>query len=248
MQFPRVAVRDLNSLELMKFLALSGHELLRLGVVIVASYLLALPVGWERKRHSQAYVGLRVFPLVAVGACAYVFVAQQLFTGEHEREQAQGLQGLMTGIGFIGAGAIIKHGRDVRGVATAASMWTTGAIGVAVAAGPGLRTVPLVSVGACGYVLISRFLYEQGVYDMDGMVRALRSVITGIGFIGGGAIVKETRDVRGLATAAAIWISGAIGAAIAFGHYEVGAVVGLSTVFMLAIQRRLARHVRRTER
>ena len=119
----------------MKLSNLSGEELLRLAVVLAASYLLALPVGWERKRHSQADVGLRVFPLVAVGACAYVFLGQQLFTGEHQKEQSQFLQGLMSGIGFIGAGAIVKHGGDVRGVATAAAVWTTGAIGVAVAYG-----------------------------------------------------------------------------------------------------------------
>jgi putative Mg2+ transporter-C (MgtC) family protein len=65
----------------------------------------------------------------------YVFIGQQLFTGELEREQSQVLQGLMTGIGFIGAGAIIKQARDVRGVATAAAVWTTGAIGAAVAYG-----------------------------------------------------------------------------------------------------------------
>ena len=66
----------------MKLSNLSGEELLRLAVVLAASYLLALPVGWERKRHSQADVGLRVFPLVAVGECAYGFLGQQLFTGE----------------------------------------------------------------------------------------------------------------------------------------------------------------------
>jgi putative Mg2+ transporter-C (MgtC) family protein len=119
----------------MNFQTLSGHELLRLIIAIVASYLLALPVGWERKRHSHAYVGLRVFPLVAVTACVYVFLGQQLFTGTHSNEQADVLQGLMTGIGFIGAGAIIKQSGDVRGVATAAAVWTTGGIGAAAAYG-----------------------------------------------------------------------------------------------------------------
>lgn len=119
----------------MTFETLSGHELLRLAIAIVASYLLALPVGWERKRHSHAYVGLRVFPLVSVAACAYVFLGQQLFTGGHSNEQSDVMQGLMTGIGFIGAGAIIKQAGDVRGVATAAAVWTTGGIGAAVAYG-----------------------------------------------------------------------------------------------------------------
>jgi putative Mg2+ transporter-C (MgtC) family protein len=119
----------------MTFQTLGGHELLRLLIAIAASYLLALPVGWERKRHSHAYVGLRVFPLVSVTACVYVFLGQQLFTGEHTNDQSDVIQGLMTGIGFIGAGAIIKQSGDVRGVATAAAVWTTGGIGASVAYG-----------------------------------------------------------------------------------------------------------------
>lgn len=119
----------------MTFHVLEAHELLRLAVAVVVSYLLALPVGWERKRHSHAYVGLRVFPLVAVTACVYVFLGQQLFTGANSGEQADVIQGLMTGIGFIGAGAIVKSSGDVHGVATAASVWTTGGIGAAVAYG-----------------------------------------------------------------------------------------------------------------
>jgi putative Mg2+ transporter-C (MgtC) family protein len=112
-----------------------ASELLRLLVAIVLSCALALPLGWERKRHSHADVGLRVFPLVAVGACVYVFIGQQVFSGEYRDEQADMLQGLMTGIGFVGAGAIIKHSGGVSGLATAAAIWTTGAIGAAVAYG-----------------------------------------------------------------------------------------------------------------
>jgi len=119
----------------MTFESIGAAELLRLVVSIALSCLLTFPLGWERKQHSHADVGLRVFPLVAVGACVYVFVGQQLFTGEQRNEQADVLQGLMTGIGFIGAGAIIKHAGGVSGLATAAAIWTTGAIGAAVAYG-----------------------------------------------------------------------------------------------------------------
>ncbi len=119
----------------MNYEHLSAHELLRLIISIVASYALALPLGWERKRHSHAYVGLRVFPLVSVGACVYAFLGQHLFVGQGANGQADVLQGLMTGIGFVGAGAIIKQSGDVHGVATAAAIWTTGAIGTAVAYG-----------------------------------------------------------------------------------------------------------------
>lgn len=102
---------------------------------IVVTYVLALPLGWERKQKSEAYVGLRVFPLVAVGACVYVFLGRELFTGEDTNEQSDVIQGLMTGIGFIGAGAIIKQSDEVHGVATAAAIWTTGVIGAAVGYG-----------------------------------------------------------------------------------------------------------------
>lgn len=112
-----------------------GPDLLSLVIAIMVSYLLALPVGWERKEGSQAEFGLRVFPLVSVGACVYAFLGQQLFVGNESVEQSDVLQGLMTGIGFVGAGAIIKNDDDVRGLATAAAIWTTGAIGASVAYG-----------------------------------------------------------------------------------------------------------------
>ena len=105
----------------------------------------------------------------------------------------------------------------------------------------GLRTVPLVSVGACAYVLISRYLYEQGVYDADGLARTLRALMTGIGFIGGGAIVKHVHDVRGIATGAAVWNTGAIGASVAHGLYVVALVLGLVNVAIFELTRRLGR-------
>jgi putative Mg2+ transporter-C (MgtC) family protein len=119
----------------MTFKTIGVDELLRLVAAIALSCALAFPLGWERKRHSHAYIGLRVFPLVAVGACVYVFIGQQVLSGERRNEQADMLQGLMTGIGFVGAGAIIKHSGGVTGLATAAAIWTTGAIGAAVAYG-----------------------------------------------------------------------------------------------------------------
>jgi putative Mg2+ transporter-C (MgtC) family protein len=113
----------------MRFVALSAADTVVLVVSIAASYLLALPLGGERKARSTAYVGLRVFPLVSVSSCVYVFLGQHLFTGSHSAEQSDILQGLMTGIGFIGAGMILKGSDETHGVATAAAIWVTGAIG-----------------------------------------------------------------------------------------------------------------------
>jgi len=104
----------------------------------------------------------------------------------------------------------------------------------------GLRTIPLVSVGACAYVLLSRYLYEQGIYSLDGLARTLRALMTGIGFIGGGAIVKHTRDVRGIATGAAVWNTGAIGASVAHGLYLVALALSLVNVLIFHVARRLA--------
>jgi putative Mg2+ transporter-C (MgtC) family protein len=114
---------------------LSGHDLLVLLFSLGASYLFALPLGWERKVESEAQVGLRVIPLVSVSSCAYLFLGQRIFAGTSSAEQSDVLQGLMTGIGFIGAGAIVNERGRARGVATAAAIWTTGAIGAAVAYG-----------------------------------------------------------------------------------------------------------------
>ncbi len=107
----------------------AGANLLSVGV----AYLLALPVAWDREQNARS-AGLRTFPLVAVASCGYVLLARSVFGGGGEAE-ARIVQGLMTGIGFIGGGAILKHGASVRGTATAASVWNTGAIGACAAYG-----------------------------------------------------------------------------------------------------------------
>jgi len=100
---------------------------------IVAAYLLALPVGWERERAGHS-VGVRTFPLVAMASCGYVLVAGMMSGGD-AATRSRVMQGLTTGIGFIGAGAILqsKDKDNVHGTATAASIWNTGVIGAAVA-------------------------------------------------------------------------------------------------------------------
>jgi putative Mg2+ transporter-C (MgtC) family protein len=103
-------------------------------VQVGVAYLLAIPLGWERESARDAPgAGLRTFPLVAAGCCGYLLIGRSIFTGEEAH--ARVLYGMMTGIGFIGGGAILKTGNHVVGTATAASIWNTGAIGAAVAWG-----------------------------------------------------------------------------------------------------------------
>lgn len=97
---------------------------------IVIAYVMALPVGWEREHHERS-AGLRTFPLVSVASCAFVVVAARGL--QSTDAQSRVIQGLVAGIGFIGAGTILKTGRTVHGTATAASILVTSVIGISVA-------------------------------------------------------------------------------------------------------------------
>lgn len=98
---------------------------------IMLAFIFAIPIGWERVR-SPRNVGLRTFPIVATASAGFVLIARSL-PEIGPQGLARVLQGLIAGIGFIGGGAILKQGLDVHGLATAASVWNTGAIGAAVA-------------------------------------------------------------------------------------------------------------------
>jgi len=103
-------------------------NLVHLGI----AYVLALPVAFDRDRAARG-AGLRTFPLVALAACGYSLVGMSVL--DTTDAEARVLQGLITGIGFIGGGAILKSKGTVHGTATAASIWNTGLIGIAVAFG-----------------------------------------------------------------------------------------------------------------
>lgn len=115
---------------------LDVQQLLADLALALTAFVLALPVAWERgERYRPA--GLRTFPIVALASCAFVLVGERAFAPD-PGAQARIVQGLMTGIGFIGGGAILKQSSGagpVTGLATAASIWNTGAIGAAVAYG-----------------------------------------------------------------------------------------------------------------
>jgi putative Mg2+ transporter-C (MgtC) family protein len=100
---------------------------------MATAFMLALPIGWNREK-AERTAGLRTFPLVAMAACGFIQATE--FLGAEEPEAlARIIEGVIVGMGFIGGGAILKNGESVRGTATAASLWITGAIGVAVGLG-----------------------------------------------------------------------------------------------------------------
>jgi putative Mg2+ transporter-C (MgtC) family protein len=98
---------------------------------ITLSFLLTLPIAWQRYADPGGTTGFRTFPIVAVASCGYLLIAKHA-PGADADTQARIIQGLLAGMGFIGGGAILKQGGDVRGLAIAASIWNIGAIGAAV--------------------------------------------------------------------------------------------------------------------
>lgn len=102
----------------------------RILVRLLMAALLGGVLGYERERHGKA-AGVRTHMLVAMGAALFVLVPQQ--GGMEVADMSRVIQGIVTGVGFLGAGAIIKRGseEDVQGLTTAAGVWMTAAIGIA---------------------------------------------------------------------------------------------------------------------
>ena len=108
----------------------------------------------------------------------------------------------------------------------------------------GLRTFPLVSMASCGYVLLGQVVLEG---EIAAQARIFQGLITGVGFLGGAAIVKRGEDVQGTATAAAIWSTAAIGASVAHGRFEIALALALATFGVLWVMPPVKQLVEETE-
>lgn len=91
------------------------------------------------------------------------------------------------------------------------------------ARGAGMRTYPLVCIACCAFMLVAREVYEGDAAE----ARVMYGIITGMGFIGGGAIMKNQGGVNGTASAAGIWLTGAIGLSVAYARYEIAIVLSI---------------------
>jgi putative Mg2+ transporter-C (MgtC) family protein len=100
----------------------------------------------------------------------------------------------------------------------------------------GLRTNLLVAVGSCVMMIVSEAFYiKYGVFDAESTLRldpsrVAAQIVTGIGFLGAGVILKEGATVRGLTTAASLWAVAGVGMAFGMGFFSLGAI---ATVLML---------------
>jgi putative Mg2+ transporter-C (MgtC) family protein len=112
----------------------SSEFIVRLALRLSMAALLGGALGFERKRAGKS-AGLRTHMLVSLGSALFVVVPQQ--AGVSTADLSRVIQGVISGMGFLGAGAILKRSDDaeVKGLTTAAGLWLTCAIGIAVGLG-----------------------------------------------------------------------------------------------------------------
>ena len=104
----------------------------------------------------------------------------------------------------------------------------------------GFRTLILISMGSCLFTIAS-MLIEENSKD-----RIASNIVTGIGFVGAGVIFKSETGVKGLTTAASVWITAAIGMAIAGGFYLAAGITALLVLFVLYILTYVGKKLERT--
>jgi putative Mg2+ transporter-C (MgtC) family protein len=127
-----------------------AEQVTRVCVRLLVAITLGGLLGYERETKGVA-AGLRTHMLVALGAALFVLVPIQ--AGMTVPDMSRVIQGVVSGIGFLGAGAIIKlsQDREIRGVTTAASIWLTAAIGIA--AGMGMELTAILSTLLALFIL-----------------------------------------------------------------------------------------------
>jgi putative Mg2+ transporter-C (MgtC) family protein len=140
--------------------AVSGSFLIRL----LVACLLGGAIGFERDIHGRA-AGLRTNMLVSVGAALFMLVSIAMAQLYSRGPESTGLRvdpsriaaQIVTGIGFLGAGAIIKEGFNIRGLTTAACLWVSAGVGMAAGAGLFEMAILVTVIGLFTLVVVNRF-------------------------------------------------------------------------------------------
>lgn len=152
----------------------AGEIALRLGLAIVFGGLL----GFEREYHGKA-AGLRTHMMVALGAATFTLLSLEVYAqvsvagadSAARVDPMRLIEGIIGGIGFLGAGAIIQGRGSVAGLTTAGSLWLVGSVGVAI--GGGFYVIAALAVVAglvvlAGVGLVERLLPSSSTDDDDG--------------------------------------------------------------------------------
>ena len=140
--------------------ALDVGTQLELTVRLVVALLLGGVIGWEREL-ARMPAGFRTHALVSLGSAIFTVISAYAFTGPGSDPTRIAAQ-IVSGIGFLGGGAILLYGGTVRGLTTAASLWSVAAVGMA--AGAGLYVVA--TIGAL-LVIIGLEVFQR----IEGVVK-----------------------------------------------------------------------------
>lgn len=138
-----------------------------MGVRLLVAVVLGALLGWDREAHNKP-AGMRTFMMVAIGSTGLALIADSLFEvvrldSEHFRgvDPTRLLEGIIGGIGFIGAGTIIRGEAKVEGITTAACIWLTAAVGIALGVGLYALAVVLALLGVVVLVVVGRFTIQS---------------------------------------------------------------------------------------
>ncbi|TKG95960.1 MgtC/SapB family protein [Puteibacter caeruleilacunae] len=131
---------------------------------LILSFVVGLLIGIERETHRQP-AGLRTHILICIGATLLMLLSiyipqtfQSFQNGDPGRIAAQ----VVSGIGFLGAGAILKFGGSIRGLTTAASIWAIAAIGLAI--GAGMYVIAIVATAIVLFILVFLDYFEKKIF------------------------------------------------------------------------------------
>jgi putative Mg2+ transporter-C (MgtC) family protein len=141
-----------------------GREAVRIAMRLFAALVVGGIIGYQRERAGKA-AGLRTHMLVSMGTA--LFVIGGVASGMEQDALSRVVQGLATGIGFLGAGAILKleDERAIRGLTTAAGVWMTAALGVTV----GLGHIGAAAIGVLfAWIVLSVLIrFEKAIGSVD---------------------------------------------------------------------------------
>ncbi|HKJ79685.1 MAG TPA: MgtC/SapB family protein [Prolixibacteraceae bacterium] len=133
-------------------------------VRILVAFILGMLIGIERETQDQP-AGMRTHILICIGATVVMLISifiPQTFTNFQNGDPGRIAAQVVSGIGFLGAGAILKFGTDIKGLTTAASIWTIAAVGLAV--GAGMFVVAFIAVGVILFALTIMDIFEKKLF------------------------------------------------------------------------------------
>lgn len=157
--------------------ALTLFDNLEFLIRIVLSALLGAVIGLERTRRAKE-AGIRTHCIIAISSAAFMMLSKYAFldlagvVGLREADPARVAAQVVSGISFLGAGVIFKHNTSIKGLTTAAGMWATAAVGMAV--GAGMYWLGIMATGALMVIQLILHRYPVGGDNLTAQVIAIR--------------------------------------------------------------------------